>query len=253
MSCPGPRTAGSQPEQARLARARACVLLLAIGVLTLSASAAAQETLLQKLLRIAGLTAAPSQLRAPGDDREPGNIWLADLRDDTTRALTTGGGYQSPIFAPDGTIYALKTDTIVRVALDGTATVVHRAPGVAKLAGLNGDNGDEMVVLMRAASGPPLATLSLGTGTLTPLPDPDAQSARVLAQIRAEDRVYGATAVYTRSAEKRGLSRTIEWTDVYVKRGDAAPVNVSRCDGVNCGQPALSPDGQMVVFVRMEN
>jgi Tol biopolymer transport system component len=28
------------------------------------------------------------------------------------------------------------------------------------------------------------------------------------------------------------------------------PQNVSGCDGVNCGQPALSPDGRRVAFVK---
>ena len=56
--------------------------------------------------------------------------------------------------------------------------------------------------------------------------------------------------VYSETESKRGLSRTIEWTDVYLRRGTAAPRNVSACDGVNCVQPALSPDGRSVAFVK---
>jgi len=51
------------------------VMRLAV-VLLLSAAVAGQESLLQRLLRIAGLTAAPSQLRGPGEAVEPGNIWI---------------------------------------------------------------------------------------------------------------------------------------------------------------------------------
>jgi Tol biopolymer transport system component len=62
--------------------------------------------------------------------------------------------------------------------------------------------------------------------------------------------VYGDTRVYTETESKRGLSRNIEWTDVYLRRSNAAPLNVSTCDGVNCIQPALSPDGRSVAFVK---
>ena len=75
----------------------------------------------------------------------------------------------------------------------------------------------------------------------------------MLAQIRAQDRSYGDTTVYTKTETKSGLSRPIEWIDVFVKRGAAPPQNVSACDGVNCVQPALSPDGQRVVFVKVQD
>ena len=91
-------------------------------------------------------------------------------------------------------------------------------------------------------------------GTITPLPfDPKSDAERrMVAQVRAQVRVYGETTVYTKSETKRGLARTVEWTDVYVKRTSAAPLNVSGCDGVHCVQPALSPDERSVVFIRTE-
>jgi dipeptidyl aminopeptidase/acylaminoacyl peptidase len=215
----------------------------------------AQETLVQRLLRIAGLTAAPSQLRGPGDDSQPGNLWIADLRLGTTRPLTTDGGYRSPVFAPDGTVFALKNSAIVKIAAGGGVSVVQHAAGIAKLVGVNREDADEMIVLMETTGSAPLSSVSLARGTIVALPfDPQSEAERrMIAQIRAQDRVYGETTIYTRSEVKRGLSRNIEWTDVYVKRGSAAPVNTSRCDGVNCGQPALSPDGQSAVFVRIDD
>jgi hypothetical protein len=72
----------------------------------------------------------------------------------------------------------------------------------------------------------------------------------VAAEIRGQERDYGTTTLYLKTESKQGLSRTAEWTDVWLRRGDAGPVNVSRCDGVNCGQPALSPDGRRVAFVK---
>ena len=79
------------------------------------------------------------------------------------------------------------------------------------------------------------------------------QQRRVLAQIRAQDRTYGETTVYTKTETKPGLSRPIEWTDVFVRRGSGSPQNVSVCDGVSCVQPALSPDGRSVAFVKVQD
>jgi hypothetical protein len=98
----------------------------------------------------------------------------------------------------------------------------------------------------------PLAVLSLKTGRLAPLPhDPQsAAEARLIAFMRGDERVYGDTRVYTKSESRRGALRPIEWTDVYVARGVAPPVNVSACDGVNCSAPALSRDGRRIVYVK---
>ncbi len=98
----------------------------------------------------------------------------------------------------------------------------------------------------------PLGVLSLKTGKVAPLPYDAASSdqQRMLAQVRGQERVYGDASVYVKTESKAGLSRTIEWTDVYLRRGNAPPQNVSACDGVNCGQPALSPDGRRVAFVK---
>jgi Tol biopolymer transport system component len=72
----------------------------------------------------------------------------------------------------------------------------------------------------------------------------------MLAQVRGQERTYGDAAVYVKTESKRGLSRTIEWTDVYFRRGSSPPQNLSACDGVNCGQPSLSPDGRRIAFVK---
>src|SRR5215467_10641340 len=36
-----------------------------------------KESIVTKLLRIAGLTVAPTQMRGPGDEVAPGDIWIA--------------------------------------------------------------------------------------------------------------------------------------------------------------------------------
>ena len=214
----------------------------------------AKESLLAKLLRIAGLTAAPSQLRGPGDELAPGDIWIANLDQQAARALTTDGGYRSPVFSPaDRSIYALRGDAIVRISVDGASAVAVKAPGAIKLVGFDAQNPDDLVVLVDAPAGQsPMAVASLKSKTMSPLPyDPKSADERaVLAQVRAQDRVYGNATVYTKTESKQGMSRKLEWTDVYLQRGSTPPQNVSKCDGVNCGQPALSPDGQSIAFVK---
>jgi hypothetical protein len=212
-----------------------------------------EQTLVQRLLRITGLTAAPSQLRGPDDTVALGDLWISDLAGRTTTPLTTDGGYTSPIFAKDGGIYALKGMAIVRVSPQGKNLVeVQRVTGVAKLVGFE-DAGDDLIVLLEPArAGSPLGVVSLKSGKVTVLPyHADSETERrMLAQVRGQERVYGDTAVYTKVETKSGLSRTLEWTDVYVKRGSETPRNVSLCDGVMCIQPALSPDGRAVVYVK---
>jgi hypothetical protein len=217
-----------------------------------------REPLLTKLLRIAGLTAAPSQMRGPRDDAAVGNIWMVNLDNRAARALTTDGGYRSPIFLPNSsTLLALRGNAIVRLgSTGGNTSPLRMKVGVAKLVGVDSEDPSAVVVLLatpRAES--PLASVSLQDATATALPfdAADESQQRVLAQIRGQERTYRETTVYTRTETKSGLTRPIEWIDVFVKRGAAPPLNVSACDGVNCVQPALSPDGQSIVFVKVQD
>jgi hypothetical protein len=216
------------------------------------------ETLLSKILRIAGLTAAPSQLRGAADDVALGNIWVVDVERGTRRALTTDGGYRSPIFLPnDSTVVALRANVLVRLGPQGGSPItLNEGTSILKLVGVDPTAPLEVVVLLNApVAGSPLAAVSLQSGRRTPLPfdASSEQQRRVLAQIRAQDRTYGDATVYTMTETKPGLSRPIEWTDVFLKRGGAPPRNVSACDGVNCVQPALSTDGRSVAFVRTDD
>jgi len=79
----------------------------------------------------------------------------------------------------------------------------------------------------------------------------DATEAARLAETRAQERIYGDATLFVKTESRRGLSREIRWTDVYVKRGSGEPQNVSQCgDGANCTKPALSPDRKTVAFVK---
>jgi hypothetical protein len=229
------------------------IRIAAIGLALALPTAAAAESLVEKLLRVSGLTASPAQMRNPGEEVDAGDVWMVPADGGTPVALTTGGGYRSPIFAPtDGSIVALRGDTLVRIpAGGGSAVPVQHAPGILKLVGFDTGNADEIVVLLDGGAAP-VGVLSVKSGKVTPLPY-DAKSnaeRRMLAQVRGQERTYGDASVYVRTESKRGLSRTIEWADVHFRRGNAPPRNVSACDGVNCGQPALSPDGRRIAFVK---
>jgi hypothetical protein len=217
-----------------------------------------REPLLTKLLRIAGLTAAPSQMRGPADDAAVGNIWMVNIDRRDARALTTDGGYRSPIFLPNSsTLLALRGNAIVRLgSTGGNTSPLRMKVGVAKLVGVDSEDPSAVVVLLATPrAGSPLASVSLLDATATALPfdAADASQQRVLAQIRGQERTYQETTVYTRTETKSGLTRPVEWIDVFVKRGAAPPQNVSACDGVNCVQPALSPDRQSVAFVKVQD
>jgi len=231
---------------------RHLIRLAAIGSLLMLPAAVAAESMVDTLLRVAGLTASPAQMRGPGDEVEAGDIWVAGTAGGAASALTSGGGYRSPVFAPDGSIVALKGDALVRIpAGGGSAASVQRAPGVLKLVGFDAKNADAIVVLLDGGASP-LGVLSPKSGTVTSLPYDGKSDAerRMLAQVRGQERTYGDASVYVRTESKRGLARAIEWTDVYLRRGNAPPQNVSACDGVSCGQPALSPDGRRIAFVK---
>ena len=217
-------------------------------------SANAAETWLEKLLRVSGLAAAPGQLRGE-DDAESGSLWVADLAAAAPLRWTAEGGYRSPVFSvADMGLFALQNERVVSLARPAAALqLLHRVPGVLKLVGVDPQAAGELIVL-RDDSSAPLATLSLRSGALQPLAfDRNAPQAQaLLGQIRSHDRSNGSVHVSVQTHRQQGLSRVQEWTEVSVRQGPGEVRRVSRGDGVNCSQPALSPDGRRVAFVMAE-
>lgn len=217
------------------------------------------ESFWHKVLRVSGIAESPSTLKGPGDEVEHGQIWVAEIAEGGTRKLTNSGGFRSPVFMPGGKdILALEGTSVVRVSLpSGKVTNLYAVAGIRKLVGFSRDNPDQVLALVMAhdSSGHPgVAFLSVSGGKLDPLSyDPlSSEDRHMLEHLSAWDRDYGETSVYVNQQTKSGMAGTLSWTDVFLKKGSNAPVDVSNCDGINCGQPSLSPDGKLLAFVRAD-
>ena len=213
-----------------------------------------KTSLWTRVARIAGLTATPSTQKGAGDELVSGDIWVADLANKRTR-LTHDGGYRSPVFlAGDQEILSLKGDDVVLIPVaGGEPRKISGARGVTKLVGVSLDEPNKVLILtedenQRAV----LKLLSLRDAQITAVPfDEESQDdRRMMVHIRNWDRVYGDTRVYVKNEMKSGLAGPLEWTDVYLSQGDVGLINISKCDGVNCGQPSLAQSKRLVVYIK---
>jgi hypothetical protein len=217
------------------------------------------ETFWQKALRITGISATPAAMK--GDEETlVGDLWIVDLNTRASRRITRSGGYRSPIFlAGEMKALAIKGDDVVEIPVDGgEVKKLYTIKGFVKLVGLNADDHDQVLVLSEDGEGrPSVELLSLKDGRRTALtfsPDSDEDS-KMLAHIRGWERVYndGGITLYTKTETRDGLAgSTIEWSDVYLKKEKLEPVNISKCDGMNCGQPSLSLNARYVLYVKSD-
>ncbi len=220
--------------------------------LTIATTAGAAETWLQKVLAIAGITAAPSP-RSAGLV-ETGNVWVATVDGGTTTRWTVAGGFGSPVFDVGGVaLYAMQQDNLVRIAApNAEPEIVRKAVGIDKLIGFDPRVPTDLIVLMRDESAP-LAVLSISGVSLVrqPVDLSVLDQQRVLANLRGQNRTSGKLRIIVNKVDKESLAGIIEWTDVFAEDGSSSPRrNLSRCDGVSCFQPALSPDLSRVTYIR---
>ncbi len=189
----------------------------------------------------------PGEIRGPADDFA-GELYLTTADGKGARKrLTEGGGFRSPIFAPDDEhLLALWHGQLVRVAT-GRGVVEPEPlldlPGVTRLAGLS--EADPGVLVLHNAGGHRRPVLvCLDSLRLAELPDDREQVNDLLHRLRSAERRYGETVLVTKKhADGKG-------SDVEVRRSERAAIDVSRCGGDSCGQDASSRDGRRVVFVR---
>ena len=146
-------------------RSRAFICVAIIGVALAGASSACADSLLDRIMRVLGISATPSQMKGDSD-LSAGQVWIADLERGTRTAVTTDSGYRWPVFEPaGGAIIALKGDSLVRIATrNGGVNVLYNIPGVEKLVGFDRDDPDKLLVTLDSQTAP-LALLSLETGT----------------------------------------------------------------------------------------
>jgi hypothetical protein len=218
------------------------------------------ETFWQKVLRVAGISATPSAMKG-NEGALAGDLWIFDLNTNVGRSITRDGGYRSPIFlAGEKKLLAIKGEDLVEVAIDGVETKkLHAIKGIVKLVGVNADDRDQVLVLSKdERQRPSVELLSLKDGRRSTLKfNVDSEEdGKMLEHLRGWERVYdgGRIVIYTKTETNEGLAGSkIEWSDVYLKKGNQEPVNVSNCDGANCGQPSLSSNALYVVYIKEAN
>ncbi len=213
------------------------------------------ETFWQKVLRITGISVMPGALKGD-DDALTGDVWVKDLPKNVARRLTRDGRYRSPLVLPDEqTIWALKGETIIEIPMDsGTQKERFTITGIIKLAGVDMETRKQILLLREDEARQTvveLLSLTDGKRIVIPYNPAAAEDQRMLAYLRGWERSYegGKFMLTTRSESKVGDTK-IEWHDVYLQLKGQEATNVSRCDGVNCGQPSLSAKQRFVVYLK---
>jgi hypothetical protein len=210
-----------------------------------------------KLLKFFGISDSPGTLKGPNEIRS-GQLWVAELGSGSTRAITESAGYRSPIFiAASKDVLALKETDIWRFpAGPSQGKKLYSVNGITKLVASRSDDPDVVLVLQSDGSTghARVGLLSISTGKVTPEPYDPASShdLQMIEILQSWERVYGDKRVYVKRETKQAMSGTVEWTDVFQKVNSQEPVDVSQCDGANCGQPSMSADGRLIVFVKAE-
>jgi hypothetical protein len=207
------------------------------------------------VLRFTGVAATPSTLKGADDQVANGQIWLADVRANTRRKITSDGGYRSPVLLPDGTgILAIKAEQIVRLSMSSsTPQTVTKISGITKLIGFDRDDPSQVLLLAEDDAGHAKVELfSLRDGKTTQLPyDPQSnQDRQMLEDLQGWQRSYGQGTVYVRRETVQAMSGPVERTNVFWKQPDLNPTNVSQCELTDCGQPSASNDGNNIVFIK---
>jgi hypothetical protein len=226
---------------------------LVVVLLALLAAPPARADWLDATARMLGLTKTPSAQRGSGEALPGGDIMVVVLAGGEPRALTSGGGYRSPVIMPDGAVLALKGEDLMRIPAGGGVPVRVRAlPGALKLIGVDRANPDRIAFLARGGDGGALAVLSIASGAVLAQPhDPkSAADRRLINHLRGESREYEGVRLYLHSESRETAGGAVQWTEVHATRDNAPPARLSRCDGVPCVQPSLSPDGKQVAYVR---
>lgn len=211
------------------------------------------------VLKVLGISDAPGTLKGPGEEVTSGALWVTDLASNRAHPVTNQGRYRSPVFVPgNNAILALNGTDLVRfTAGSGEMKTLHPVAGVTKLVGCSSEDPDKVLVLEPGGAGghPRIGLLSVRSGSVAPLAYDSRSSAdlQMVENLEGWTRKYAGKEVYVRRQTKQALSGIVEWSDVFLKTNGKEPIDVSQCGGSNCGQPSLSADGRLLVFVKSES
>jgi hypothetical protein len=217
------------------------------------------ESFWQILAGFFGIGSNPDKQKGPEDELKMGRIWVLDLQQNSIRSVTSGGGYRSPVFMRgDQEILAVRGDKIVKVRLQGgTAQELFTIKGIVKIVGSSkGDQNPEQVLVLINEDGggcPIVGLLSLASGEVTPVLYGSLPGDKILIDHLLDwRREYddGNFRFDIQEQERQTSTRTIRWTDIFLNRNNQNWTNISRCDGIRCGQPSLSHNRNLVVFVK---
>lgn len=179
-----------------------------------------------------------------GGGVDQGQVWQVDLATGDQHRIAGGNGLAWPVMSPDGsTIFALHEGQLVRLATDGRSTAVGKETQWRKLVGVDRQN-DVLGFIAGKPRVHPALMSPVGELQLLPQPETDSERERVSLLLQ-ENRAYadGRQLLVKRSTRGgRGL-------DVILKTNDTAKA-ISDCGDDLCGQPSLSPDGHIVLYVR---
>jgi Tol biopolymer transport system component len=215
----------------------------------------ASTSFTEKLLKFFGISDSPSTLKGP-DEISSGELWLADLDSKGTRPLTASAGYRSPVFlAGTKGVLALRRNDVMQIpSVGGEGKKLYSVSAIFKLLGSGSEDPGKVLILLQGEAGgrPRVGLLTVSTGAVTVVPYDAAsnQDLQMLESLQGWSRTYGDKYIYVKRQTKQAFSGTVEWSDVFLNVGNREPVDVSRCDGANCGQPSLSEDGRLLVFVK---
>jgi hypothetical protein len=211
---------------------------------------------IDRILEFLGISDSPGTLKSPGDEKS-GALWVVDLGANMTRAITRTQEYRSPVFLPGSSdILALRGGDVVRISASGSVNKLYSIAGITKLVAGSTEKPDTVLILLTENAGghSRVGLLSVNTGKVTPLAfDPNSSTdLQMVENLEGWTRTFGDKRIYVQRQAKQALSGTVEWSDVFLEAAGQNPVNVSRCDGVDCGQPSLSADGRLLVFVKSD-
>ena len=243
---------------------RHILLLLILCVSFVVASPQPQKTpgFWTRVLRLLGVTATPAAQKGDEDPTTEGDIWLYKVETRRVGSPLKQGNFRSAIFMPSGqTILAMSGTKLVKFdfAINGVEVTTTEPvelwtkPEIVKLISVQSD-GAEVLVLTDLDNDncPGVGVLKLSDGSINALPHNNSQEDRdLVTYLRRSEREYDdGTKLEVRIMKKTKNGAQVESIDSFMQLPRQDWVNVSQCrPGMNCGQPAISPDRKFVLFI----